>query len=386
MNALFLALAYLRHHWARSVTLICVAALIMAVPLVARDLLGGSQRALTTRADSTPLVLGHRGSQLDLAMTALYFAPERTPPVTMAAVNRIWDSDLALPIPIHAAYASNGAPIIGTSLDYFDFRGLTLASGRSFAVLGEAVLGAAVADRLGLGPGDTVISTPENLFDLDGVYPLELQITGVLAPTATPDDTAIFVDVKTAWVIAGIGHGHEDVVTADAGATGNQRAAAALVQYNRITEDNIDSFHFHGADDSYPLSAVIVAPWDLRSGTILRGRFLDPENPLQLVEPGEVIGALVDRLFRIGALLTAVSALVGLAAFAAVGLALFLSWRLRAPELDTARRIGAGRWVLIRLAGTEIALILCAAVAVAVGLVLAFQGQGDEITKWLMAL
>ena len=40
-------------------------------------------------------------------------------------------------------------------------------------------------------------------------------VVGVLPPTNTPDDDGIFVDIKTAWVIQGIGHGHEDVVTAD---------------------------------------------------------------------------------------------------------------------------------------------------------------------------
>jgi hypothetical protein len=79
--------------------------------------------------------------------------------------------------------------------------------GRQIAVLGEAVVGARVAGRLDLGPGDTVVSSPENLFDLDGVYPLQLQIVGVLTPTGTPDDEAVFVDIKTTWVIAGIEDG-----------------------------------------------------------------------------------------------------------------------------------------------------------------------------------
>ena len=56
-------------------------------------------------------------------------------------------------------------------------------------------------------------------------------MVGILAPTSTPDDEAVFVDIKTAWVISGIGHGHEDVVTAedlasdaDAAAGGEHRA------------------------------------------------------------------------------------------------------------------------------------------------------------------
>lgn len=387
MNALFLAWAHLRWNWGRSLVLIFVGALILAVPLVSQTLLRGSEEALTRRAEATPLVLGSRGSQLDLVMNAVYFSPDRAEPVTMAASEAVWDGGLGLPIPLHTAFQAGGARIVGTSLDYLDFRGLAVAEGRQFAVLGEAVLGAALAARLELGPGDTVVSSPENLFDLDGVYPLELSITGVLAPTGTPDDDVVLTDVKTAWVIAGIGHGHEDVLTAaEAQDTDNIRAAASLVEYNRITEDNIDSFHFHGAPESFPLSAVIVVPNDARSSTVLRGRYLDPENPVQMVVPAEIVRGLVDRIFRIATLLDTVTLIVGIAAFGAVALALFLAWRLRAPEMATAFRLGAGRGTILRLASAEIAILLIVALVLAGAIVLTVQSRGDMLVAWLLAL
>lgn len=386
MNALFLALAYLRHHWARSLVLVLVAAAILSVPMVSQTILRGSEQALTSRAAATPLILGARGSRLDLAMNALYFSEDFADPLTMAAAEEVWDSDLGLPIPLHTAFSTNGARIVGTSLDYFDFRSLALAQGRRFAVLGEAVLGAGVADRLGLGPGDTVISAPENLFDLDGIYPLELSVTGVLAPTGTADDEAVFTDIKTAWVIGGIGHGHEDVITAAEAEAGNVTANAALVQFNRITEENIDSFHFHGDPGDYPVSAILVEPWDARSATILRGRYLGRESAVQAIVPAEVIGDLVARIFRIAALLDAVALIVGGAALAAIGLALFLSWRLRAPEMATAFRLGAARGTIATLVLTEIGLLLSVSFALAAGIVLLIRSRGDGLVTWLLAL
>lgn len=384
MNALFLAFAHLRWTWARSTVLILVGALILAVPLVTQTLLRGSEDALTRRAEATPLVLGARGSQLDLVMAAVYFSEDRAQPITRAAEDAVWDSGLALPIPLNAAFQTNGARIVGTSLDYFDFRGLTLAEGRQLAILGEAVLGAEVAERLGLGPGDTVVTAPENLFDLGGVYPLELQITGVLDATGTPDDEAVFTDVKTSWVIAGIGHGHDDVVTADA--EGNITANAAITEFQRITPENIDSFHFHGDAADYPLSAVIVAPYDTRSGTILRGRYLDPENPVQITDPSKVIAGLVDRIFRIAALLDAVTVNIGIAALGAIGLSLFLAWSLRAPEMMTARRLGAGRFTILRLACAEIVILLGCAAVLAAAIVFAVNENGTALVAWLLAL
>lgn len=387
MNALFLATRYLRFNWARSLVLVVITALILAVPLVSRVLLDGARVALTDRADATPLLLGSRGSQLDLVMNALYFSADRAEPVSMAAVDAIWADGTAIPVPLHTAFETNGARIIGTTLDYFDFRQLVLAQGRQLGLLGEAVLGAEVAARLGLGPGDTVVSSPENLFDLDGVYPLELQIVGVLAATGTPDDEAVFVDIKTSWVIAGIGHGHDDMVAAPgADATARAVAAAQIVQFNRITPDNLDSFHFHGDPGTYPVSAVVLIPQDTRASTMLRGQYLDPLNPLQIIVPSEVVGELVDRIFRIKSLLDAVSLIVGAAAFAAIGLAVLLSYRLRAAEMQTAFKLGAGRGMILRLLVSETAILLVAASTIALVVVMNVTTRGGVIVDWLLAI
>ncbi|MEM1302003.1 MAG: ABC transporter permease [Pseudomonadota bacterium] len=387
MNALYLAYAYLRYHWARSLVLIAVTALILFVPVATQILLSTSERALVARGDATPLLLGSRGSQLDLTMSALYFSDERPGPVPMAEVETVWDSGLGVPIPLHTAFSSSGFRIVGTSLDYFDFRDLSLADGRGLSLLGDAVIGSEVAKTLGKGVGDTMVSAPENLFDLDGVYPLEMPIVGVLAPTNSPDDDAIFVDIKTAWVIQGIGHGHEDVVTAAEVAAGTAALAnASVVQYQRITADNIDSFHFHGSQDDFPTTAVIVVPNDTRSATILKGRYLDASGPTQLVEPSGVIQGLVDRIFRIKSLLDVVTAIIAVAALAAIGLAVFLSYRLRAREVTTAVKLGARKGMVLRLLAAEtVTLLSFSALIAAVGAMIVSQ-NAEAWVGWLLAL
>ncbi|MBT8414876.1 MAG: ABC transporter permease [Boseongicola sp.] len=387
MNALYLAVAYMRYHWGRSLVLTLVAALILFVPIATQILLSTSERALVSRGDATPLLLGSRGSQLDLTMAALYFSDERPDPVPMREVEAIWDSGLAMPIPVHAAFSSSGFRIVGTTLDYFDFRELTLSDGRGLSVLGDAVIGADVAETLGKGVGDTLVSSPENLFDLDGVYPLEMPIVGVLAPTNSPDDQAVFVDIKTAWVIQGIGHGHEDVVTAAEVAAGSAAVSnAAVVQYQRITDENIESFHFHGSQDDFPTSAVVVVPNDTRSATILKGRYLDSENPTQLIEPARVIQGLVDRIFRIKALLDVVTTIIAVAAIAAIGLAVFLSYRLRAREMATAVKLGARRGMVMQLLSAETITLLLLSAVIAGICVTIVSRNAESWVGWLLAL
>ncbi len=387
MNALYLAFAYLRYNWVRSLVMVLVAALILFVPVATQILLSTSERTLTARADATPLVLGSRGSALDLTMAALYFSEESPEPVEMREVEAVWDSGLATPIPVHTAFSSGGFRIVGTTLDYFDFRALEIADGRGLAVLGEAVVGANAAAALGKGTGDALVSSPQNLFDLDGVYPLEMPIVGVLAPTNTADDDAIFVDIKTSWVIQGIGHGHENVVTAsDVEAGLDVTANAAVVEYQRITAENLDSFHFHGAEADFPATAVIVVPNDTRAGTILRGRYLDPETRTQLFEPAGVVQGLVDRIFRIKALLDVVTAIIAVAALAAVGLAVFLSYRLRAGEIATAVKLGARRGMVLRLLAAEtVTLLFLSGVIATLGAAVVAR-NAEAWVGWLLAL
>ena len=387
MMALYLAFAYLRYHWARSLVLVLVAALIMFVPVATQTMLSTSERALLARGEATPLLLGSRGSQLDLTMAALYFSDERPAPVTMREVETIWDSDLGTPIPVHTAFSSSGFRIVGTSLDYFDFRNLVPAQGRGLSILGDAVIGSKVAETLGKGVGDSLVSAPENLFDLDGVYPLEMPIVGVLAQTNTPDDEAIFVDIKTAWVIQGIGHGHENVVTAAEIAAGTAAIAnAAVVQYQRITPENIESFHFHGSRDDFPASAVVVVPNDVRSSTILKGRYLDAEGPTQLIEPADVIQGLVDRIFRIKSLLDVVTAIIAVAALAAIGLAVFLSYRLRAREIATAVKLGARKGMVLRLLSSETIMLLALSAGIAAIGAAIVNRNAEAWVSWLLAL
>ena len=56
--------------------------------------------------------------------------------------------------------------------------------------LGECVVGSEAAQVLGVEPGDHVLSSAGNAFDVAGSFPLKMKVVGVLAPTGTADDEA----------------------------------------------------------------------------------------------------------------------------------------------------------------------------------------------------
>jgi putative ABC transport system permease protein len=385
IDSLYVAWRYLSFNWGRSLTLIACVTLIALLPLSLEQLLDESERQLLARAESTPLVVGAKGSSLDLVMNSLYFGDTVPELLSMAAVDRVADTDLALPIPLYVRFKARGFPIVGTNLDYFDFRGLTIAEGRNLALLGECVLGAGVAEALQLGPGDTLLSSPETLFDLAGVYPLKMRVAGVLAPTHGADDVAVFVDLKTTWVIQGLVHGHQDLTAVTdptlvmARSDGSVTATAKLAQYTEITPENLDSFHFHGSPADYPITAIIALPHDDKAAALLRGRYVgtDAADGLQqVVVPGSVIEGLLATIFRIKNVLDAVILVVGMATVLALILVFALSLRLRQGELQTIFKLGCGRATIARLLGAEI-LIILAASAVLTALLLVGVAQVD---------
>ncbi len=372
-NSLFVAWRYLAYHRARSLILVVALAIIVFVPLILDAVAEESRRQLTARADATPLLLGASGSALDLVMNSLYFTRDRPRPIDRGAAQAIGDSGLALAIPLDTRHRAGGATIAGTTLDYFTFRGLEVAQGRPLAILGDAVLGARVAEANGLAPGDSVISTPETVFDIAGQYPLRLNVVGVLAPTGTPDDHVIFVDLRTSWIIDGIGHGHQDLATTGDASVILERGAgrivanAKLLTHTVISPELLDEFHFHGLDAGFPITAAIALPADQRAEALLLGRYQDTEAGLQLVRPGKVAGDLIATIFRLKRMLDAVVATVGFATVLTVALVFMLSYRLRARELTTIFRLGCSRGAIAGFVGAEIALIAAASAALAFG-------------------
>jgi putative ABC transport system permease protein len=389
-DTLYLAWRYVAYHRVKSAILIASIALIAFLPVGLNVLVNQSAEELTSRAEATPLLLGAKGSPLELALNSLYFDAELTARTTHAEARRVEDSGLARAIPLYVRFRARDLPIVGTTLDYFDFRGLRVAEGRQMAILGECVLGAQAAKLLDVGAGGSVVSSPESVFDLAGVYPLKMKVAGVLERSFSPDDRAVFVDLKTAWVIEGLGHGHQDLTQPQAagavlGREGNTiQANASLVQYNEITAENRDSFHFHGSLDDFPITAVMAVPRDQKSGVILLGRYQGDDERTQIVRPEIVIRELLETVFTVQSFVVAGILLVSAATLATAVLVLLLSLRLRRREIETLVKIGGSRARVAFLVLSEAVIVVAVGGALAAGLTLLTHRFGAAAIRALL--
>jgi putative ABC transport system permease protein len=380
-----LALRYVMRHRLQSLLLAMALGLVFALPLCLRVLVRHAQAELRGRAAATPQIVGAKGSALDLMMTALYFKREGTSTLPLGTLKEIREAGDAQAIPLHVRFQAQKAPIVGTEFDYFAFRQLRLAEGHQMSRLGDGVIGAQLARERGLKAGDSIFSTPEQTFDIAGTYPLKMRITGVLTPNGTPDDDAIFCDLKTAWLIEGRAHGHNDVA-ADPNAVleksaDNTVANASVRMFQEVTADNLNSFHFHGDMETYPVSAAIVLPADAKTEAILAGKYANSKT-LQLIRPRDDMEGLLTQLVRLEGFAATMLLTTASAALFVSALVFALSFRLRQREFATLEDIGVSRLSLITVKALEVLLIAVLAVLIAGVL----YGAAVSSASWLLRL
>ena len=376
-HAAFLALASLRHAWRRSLLLAIVVGLSLGIPAALSTLLEQASVDMRGRAAIAPTVLGARGSESDLVFGALFFATRAPAGLALGDLARVEREGLAAAVPLALGATVRGIPVVGTTIDYFERRGLEPAAGARFATISECVAGADAARELGLAPGSRLFTDPGSLANLAGTYPLELRVTGVLPRTGTPDDGALFVDLRTSWTIAGLGHRHED--PKEAGVPGallaqdgrNAIAGEALPIDRSAADAPATDFHFHGDEDGFPIDAALVYPRDGKAQAILLGRFAGRDERLQLVRPDLFVERVLERIFGVGRVLGAVAAATALLVGLVAATAFALSIRLRADELALMRRLGASRARVATFLSVEAAALLLAATLLAIALALA---------------
>jgi putative ABC transport system permease protein len=371
LQSIFLASKYILFHKTRSLVLVFSIGIIIYLPGGLQRLIEESEERMIARAEATPLLVGARGSSTDMVINSLYFQQERAEPIDKAVLSAVNGTGFGYAIPLITMFSARNFPIVGTDQDYFTFRNLQLASGHLMSFVGDCVIGSSVSEQLNIGVGDSLVSSPENPFDLAGVYPLKMNVTGVLKPAESPDDLAVFVDVKTNWVILGLGHGHEDLTEINDRTiilerdSSEVKAGAKLMLYNTIVGDNIDSFHFHGDMKSYPLNALIFVPNDQKSETLFRGRFETGDFDEQVIVPKVVVNTLLQSIFRIKEVFNTVFVLVGLATLLILGLIIALSVRLREKEISTMYTIGSSRMKVFEIIALELLILSGASIVFA---------------------
>ncbi len=359
----------------------------VALPLTSSSLLEKFDAALRARAESTPIVVGPDVSRFDLVFATLYFREAEMEPVPKSlADDASRDGLLVIPLRTHSTVRSK--PLVGTDDGYYEHRLISAAQGELPFFLGDASVGASAARAMRVGVGDTIVTDPPDGLNLAASSPIELRIVGVLAPTGTPDDDAVFTTLPTAWLAEGVLHGHDDARSFEGeedviGRTDEYTALSGAVRtFRRIDEDNRASFHFHANPDELPLTALIVVGDTPKDETIALAR-LDALRGIRALRSGEVVDELLLTVLRIKSAFDTIALLFIVTTGALLVLIFWLTARLRAAETRTIRDIGAARWTPFLLFASEGGMILFAGGVLGVGLALLGVALAERLLIWL---
>lgn len=311
-----------------------VTALVLALGLglmLATVAVGDATRgAVSAMALRYPLVAGPKVGAVPLvlgSLTGLQDIDAGQPLETVADLAA--DARVELAVPLLAGHAVRGHPLLATSPAYFTPRAsFPLVDGRIFeaGAADEAVLGAAAADALALGVGDSVAM--EHQHADAPTAPGQLRVVGVLAPTRTTADATIFCPL------------------------------AAVFESHDQDQDH-DHTHTHSPHPtSHLISSILIRPVDddallsLQEDLLARG--------LEVALTGQTLRRIADRLAGGGRLLRLLVGGVVLVTFLSLLMSVYGSALVQAREVAVLRVLGARRLEVVGIVAAATMMVVLA--------------------------
>jgi len=353
----YLFVLAIRSAWNRRLTLgLTLLAIALSVTLLLSiERLRTDARASFVQAVSgTDLVVGARGSPLQLILYAVFRIGSATHEMSWASAKAIAEHPaVAWTLPLALGDTHRDYPVLGAPHDYFrlfryaDGQPLRLAQGAPYADLFEVVLGSQVAERLGYRLGEKL-----TLAHGGGEFAPEhadkpFTVVGILTRTGTPIDRTLHISLESFEAI------HLDW------------QGGAQIPGLSIPPELVGKF------DLTPKSVTaVLVGLKSRAQVFAMQRWVQsyPDEPLMAVLPGvaldqlwEIVAVAERSLLAVSALVAGVG-LVGLVAVILAGL------NERRRELAILRSVGASPWRLMLLLALEGAGLTMAAVALGLAL------------------
>ena len=355
MNLASLSASYLRARPLNTALSLMLLALGVATIVLLVLVVSQLEERMSRDARGIDLVVGAKGSPMQLILAGIYHADAPTGNIPLAAVQAFQKNRLVRKvIPLALGDGWKGFRIVGAGHEYLEHYGAKPAIGRLWDEPMEVVLGAEVAARTGVGVGARFAGAHgiTGQGEEHGAAPYD--VVGVLGRTGSVLDRLVLTSVESVWQVHEQEHGPED--KADRKALEEDREVTVLLlQY------------------ASPLAAAMLP------------RQINSQSELQAASPAYETA----RLFRIVGVgveaMRAFAIVLIIAAGLSVFIALYTALEERRYDLAVMRTLGAapGRLfgllimegVVLAALGTLIGLALGHALAATLGAWLESQQQ-----------
>jgi len=286
-------------------------------------------------------VLGPKGSPLQIVLNALYHLEEMPGKIKWSYYKKVIEDPIVSDgIPFISGHSFAGFRVNAiddrffTDFEFlpgkhFSFNRNAGGDGRSFQSRNEAVAGWAVAKMLDIKLGDTF----NPVCGVNAGDPIHVNDTltfvGIMAPTGTPHDRAIYIPLKTFYTLEG--HGQD------------------------VAQMAVD-------EDCREISGAYLKIKRIRGGALHPGiqdlkYNISQSSAAQLVIPTEVLPRLFNIIGWVDHILLAIAVLVTLLATLFLFTALISALRERRRDIALMRSLGAQRRTVFGLIITESILI-----------------------------
>ncbi|MDB5763619.1 MAG: ABC-type transport system, permease component [Herminiimonas sp.] len=271
------------------------------------------EEGATRDADGIDLVVGAKGSPLQLILSSIYHIDIPTGNIPLAAVAQLKKNSMVKKvIPLALGDSFNGFRIVGTDSDYIEHYNGVLAQGKLFDGPMQAVFGAQAAKKTGATVGASFTGSHGLARGGEEHKDAPYVIAGVLKPTGTVLDRLILTPVESVWRVHEIANGidvndKEEKAAMDA----DREVTALLVQY------------------STPLAAVSMP------------RYINRQTELQAAQPA-LEAAKLFRLLGVGVdVIRAIAVIILVSAALSMFVALYNALEERKTDLAVLRTLGA---------------------------------------------
>jgi putative ABC transport system permease protein len=310
------------------------------------------EQKMTRDAAGIDLVVGAKGSPLQLILSSVYHIDFPTGNIKMEEAQRISRSRLVKQvIPLAMGDNVQGLRILGTNHDYLDLYAVKFAAGKAWEKPFEVTLGAESAKILGLKLGDSFsgshgISVGSHDHDQHA-----FTVTGILAPSGKVVDRLVLTSIESVWYTHDEEGGAEPIAS--------EEGEEANLAVEEAPELGMDPHLQAVAARGFPITD------QEREVTTLLVRYRNPMAAIQLprmINSGTSMQAAspafeMSRLFEL--LGVGISLLQGLAialvviAGLSIFIALYNSLKERKYDLAILRTLGASRGQLVGLVFLE---------------------------------
>ncbi|MGD0191880.1 MAG: ABC transporter permease [Rhizomicrobium sp.] len=341
MNILTLAVAYLRRRWGQALLSVLVGALGIAAVTVAFVGLDALPEAAEQSWGGVDLVIGPKGSALDLVLCCALHISDPSGLVSEKAAMKVAANPLVrVAAPIALGDNVGGLRIVGTTPDLLLVYRADFASGRIWSRPLEAVLGAQAARALHFKLGDTFIGAHGLAAGGEMHSQFPYRVVGILAPTGSSLDRLVLTDIES---IRYVHQKHREEEAAETGISGNAvnlpDAATAVVASYRS-----------------PVAAMLVP------------RLVDADPGLSAATPSFEVARVMSYLRPLTLAATALGMMLICIAAAGAAAGLMATMNARTRDLALLRSLGAGPLSTASVAFAEAAMIALAALVAGFGL------------------